>query len=111
MRLGDEWFSNCCRYEGDWLEGRHHGLGIMLWPNGQKHDGGWLHGEMHGAGMHRWQNGTCREGVWHKGERIEWTGSENFGLVVIFIDSSRTRSSFRFSDSIHCTNCLRPSNF
>jgi hypothetical protein len=70
------------RYEGGWLEGRHHGLGVMLWPNGQKHDGGWSRGEMHGAGVHRWQNGTCREGTWKNGERATWTGNESFGLLV-----------------------------
>lgn len=26
---------SCGRYEGEWKDGRHHGLGVMLWPNGQ----------------------------------------------------------------------------
>ena len=69
------------RYEGEWASGRHDGVGLMLWPNGQKYDGEWMAGEMHGEGVHRWQNGTCREGVWAKGERQKWTTSESFGLL------------------------------
>jgi hypothetical protein len=68
------------RYDGEWANGRHHGVGLMLWPNGQKYDGEWQEGLMHGAGVHRWQNGTCRSGVWSKGERQKWTTPESFGL-------------------------------
>ena len=72
MVLKDTANGSMVRYEGEWVDGLHQGIGMMTWPNGQKYDGSWQKGQMHGLGVFRWQNGTCREGKWENGTRLKW---------------------------------------
>ena len=38
------------KYEGKWLNNKRHGLGIVIWPNGNKYIGEQKNGELHGFG-------------------------------------------------------------
>ena len=37
------------RYEGDWYQGRRHGMGSIYLPNGDSFSGQWKEGKMAGA--------------------------------------------------------------
>ena len=55
-------------YEGDWVEDRMTGEGVMAYANGDVFIGGWLDGEKHGAGTHLYAGkGRAYEGVWDRG--------------------------------------------
>lgn len=55
-------------YEGDWVEDRMTGEGVMSYANGDVFAGGWLDGEKHGSGTHLYAGkGRAYEGVWDRG--------------------------------------------
>ncbi len=38
------------RYEGEWIDGKISGYGILMYPDGDKYEGEWKDGKMHGTG-------------------------------------------------------------
>jgi len=49
-------------YEGQNVDGFHHGAGRETWPGGAYFEGQFLRGRKHGTGKFRWGNGSCYEG-------------------------------------------------
>lgn len=41
------------KYEGQWLNGRKHGVGKYIWPSKAYYDGEWQEGSMQGFGRYR----------------------------------------------------------
>lgn len=55
-------------YEGDVKNGKPHGVGILIYSNGEKYVGGWKDGIIHGRGTYNWSNGRKYVGLWKDGE-------------------------------------------
>ncbi len=55
------------RYEGDWVNGKEHGHGTYVWPGGHRYEGDFVDGEKHGYGIYKWPNGTRYDGGWVDG--------------------------------------------
>jgi len=59
------------RYEGHWKEGRQDGLGTYFWKTGSKYEGMWKENKKHGFGSFLWPNGDKFEGEWEEGIPVE----------------------------------------
>jgi hypothetical protein len=57
------------RYDGDVLNGIHHGKGIYMWKNGDRYEGEFANGDRDGTGIMYYNNGIRYEGQYHQGER------------------------------------------
>eukprot|EP00899_Mesostigma_viride_P011424 jgi/Mesvir1/20282/Mv19892-RA.1 len=58
-------FGNC--YNGDVVDGRPHGKGVLLWSNGARYVGAVVQGEMEGTGRLQWPDGSTYSGQWLRG--------------------------------------------
>ena len=55
-------------YDGEWLDGKKHGRGKQVWPNGDVYDGQWLDNYAHGEGtMYFTKNKRVHKGSYHEG--------------------------------------------
>jgi hypothetical protein len=64
-----QWYENgkpSEHYEGEMLDGRYDGHGVMTWANGDHYDGGFKDGSKHGHGVYTWASGFHYEGDWPK---------------------------------------------
>jgi len=63
-------------YEGDWLDGRKHGRGTLVFndEDGEQYEGGWNNDLREGYGRVTWKNGTGYEGEW-KNSRMNGKGT------------------------------------
>lgn len=48
---------------------------LLFRPDGRKYIGGWVNGKQHGRGMYIHPNGEKKEGEWKEGKRIHWIES------------------------------------
>lgn len=56
-------------YSGQWKDGRRHGSGEELAPDGSGYSGAWKNGKMHGKGvMHGIADRFVVKGKWERGE-------------------------------------------
>lgn len=60
-------FSDCARWEGEFLERRLHGRGVKAWPSGERMEGQFWNGYLDGAGVHVRSDGSRREGTFNSG--------------------------------------------
>ncbi len=60
------------KYEGDWKEGKKHGYGTIVWPDGKKYEGLWDDDKQHGEGEHFPADGMARKGIWENGVHVKW---------------------------------------
>ena len=51
-----------CYYKGEWKEGRLHGVGTMLFPDGSIYTGMFQNNEANGEGKYLYPNGSYYEG-------------------------------------------------
>jgi hypothetical protein len=57
-------FSDGGKYEGQWANGKEHGVGIRMWAVksgrtvGSRYEGEWCEGKRHGQGTHTAADGT-----------------------------------------------------
>jgi len=49
--------SKIVKYEGEMLDHKPHGKGVMTFPDGAQYDGEWQDGKMHGQGVMTYPNG------------------------------------------------------
>ena len=56
-------------YEGDWVDGKWTGKGIMKWKDGYKYDGEWKNFRFDGQGTYYWVNGNKYVGNYENGKR------------------------------------------
>ena len=75
-------------YEGWYREGRKHGRGTAVWPDGRRYEGEWRRGKEHGKGAAIASDGTRYEGVWHEG-RMPQRG------VIVWPNGNRYEGEWR----------------
>ena len=51
-------------YDGQWMDDKHHGKGIMTGADGDKYDGEWKDGKRHGKGIETKAGGATYDGEW-----------------------------------------------
>ena len=56
-------------YVGGWLNGKYHGQGSSIFPNGRKYEGGWKFGKPHGEGTTNFGDGDTYQGEIKNGKR------------------------------------------
>lgn len=49
--LGVAYFSDGCKYDGEWKEDKYHGNGLLVFPDGRKYEGGFCEGRFSGKGI------------------------------------------------------------
>jgi hypothetical protein len=57
------------RYEGDWLNGESHGLGVHYWVENERHAGHYSNNMFNGAGVYYYSDGRRYEGQWSNNTR------------------------------------------
>ncbi len=65
-------------YEGGWAEDLRDGKGFELYSNGNTYEGDFRKGRADGKGIYTWNNGEVYDGEWHKGLKHGdgvWKGS------------------------------------
>ena len=55
-------------YEGEFSDGKRHGMGVYELPNGYKYIGEWVNGEIFGHGVAHYPNGSRYEGTFSEGK-------------------------------------------
>lgn len=48
------------------------GNGTFQWADGKKYQGEWVDGKQHGVGYYTNANGVSKKGEWSKGKRLKW---------------------------------------
>ena len=56
------------QYEGEWLEGKMHGRGKLMFGDGGFFEGEFRYNEITGSGLRRWPNGSEYSGEFVMGE-------------------------------------------
>ena len=52
------------KYDGEWFNGKYHGIGTFIWPDGSVYKGEWKNCRENGKGKFTGVNGTLYEGDW-----------------------------------------------
>lgn len=60
-------YADGVRYEGDFLNDKIHGSGLKTWPNGYEYEGEFKNGLQHGNGMQKFPDGRIYTGQFAKG--------------------------------------------
>lgn len=55
-------------YDGAMSKGLKHGVGQLVYPNGQKYKGNFKNDQRHGIGICQFTNGTIFKGEWRDGK-------------------------------------------
>ena len=55
-------------YEGDLVNGKRHGKGLMMYKNGRIYEGSWANDYREGKGIEKYRNGSIYEGDFLKGK-------------------------------------------
>src|SRR5690606_11179031 len=55
------------RYSGSLLNGKKHGRGLYMWPNGDSYEGDWVEDVMSGEGVFKDAQGRMYKGQWANG--------------------------------------------
>jgi len=58
-------------YRGEFREGKKHGKGILVWPNGNQYDGMFEDDLQHGIGVFK-EKRSIKKGLWERGIRKYW---------------------------------------
>ncbi len=60
-------YNNGRVYEGEWVEDMRQGRGFEKYSNGNTYEGMFLRGKAHGRGVYTWSNGETYDGEWRNG--------------------------------------------
>jgi len=55
-------------YEGEFRDGKRHGLGRQIYDSGDMYDGNWKDGQLHDRGVYYFTNGDKLYGMWNQGK-------------------------------------------
>mmetsp|Transcript_8930 Transcript_8930/g.24757 ORF Transcript_8930/g.24757 Transcript_8930/m.24757 type:complete len:348 (-) Transcript_8930:141-1184(-) len=55
-------------YEGEFRDGKRHGLGRQIFESGDMYDGNWKDGRLHDRGVYYFTNGDRLYGMWNQGK-------------------------------------------
>jgi len=69
-------------FEGEYKEGKKHGVGRMVFPNGDVYHGMWEGDQPNGDGTYKYSNGDMYSGAWSAGKRdgrgaLVYTGDDS----------------------------------
>ncbi|KAI5384642.1 Phosphatidylinositol 4-phosphate 5-kinase 7, variant 2 [Lathyrus oleraceus] len=73
-------------YEGDWIDGKMTGKGLITWTSGSKYEGEFSGGYLHGQGTFTESNGCVYTGGWRMdahhgvGRKVYWNANNYDGL-------------------------------
>ena len=59
-------------YEGGYLNGRQHGYGTYIWPDGDRYEGEYRNGKKHGHGTFTWADGDRYQGEYRDAKLHGW---------------------------------------
>ena len=62
-------------YNGEWKDGKKHGMGIYTWADGSFYNGEWKEDKRHGMGIYTWADGSFYNGEW-KDDRMHGMGAK-----------------------------------
>eukprot|EP00980_Cylindrotheca_fusiformis_P020639 scaffold7696_cov141-Cylindrotheca_fusiformis.AAC.9 len=98
-------YENEREYNGDWNEGRWHGHGTWVNPNGDQYEGSFVYDTRHGQGVYSWRNGNVYKGEFYEDKRQGKVGIKDniiytylpeleslTSRVFVLYDRSRERS-------------------
>jgi len=91
-------------YMGGWDSSRKNGFGIYVWSDGTRYEGNWKDDKYHGYGLKKWQNKDEYDGEWredkkHGQGRYRWgTGDEYQGEWEDDIQSGKGRMNWASGD-------------
>ncbi|PNY04144.1 phosphatidylinositol-4-phosphate 5-kinase [Trifolium pratense] len=76
-------WSNGTIYEGDWVDGKMAGKGLIIFPSGNKYEGEFSGNWYHGKGTHTWKDGRIYIGDWEKNKMngrgiMKWANGDVF---------------------------------
>ena len=57
IRVSEIKLKNMSIYEGEWLQGKRHGQGILRWEDGSVYKGSWVNNCSHGQGKLTYSDG------------------------------------------------------
>ncbi|PIK56756.1 putative radial spoke head 10-like B [Apostichopus japonicus] len=80
------------QYIGDFLYGRRHGYGVILYANGSKYEGDWLDDKKSGRGIFTFKNGRIFEGIFVEDRMADYPEFVMDGTVTPDISEIRTRT-------------------
>lgn len=91
-------YANGNKYDGNWIYGKRHGLGIQDNVDKSFYDGEWMDDKRHGQGTNRFVNGDIYEGKWINDEMSE----ENLPKSIIGLvgDDALIRAQRNTSNSL-----------
>ena len=69
-------------YQGQVKDGKPHGLGILIDPDGIKYVGEWIHRWKNGQGTFTWSDGGEYVGSWKNGTRWNGTFYDKNGNII-----------------------------
>ena len=86
-------WENGNKYEGDWVENKRTGKGVYTWKSGNKYEGDFIDGNFHGKGIKTWSNGDKYEGDFVDDKRTgkgvyTWENGDKY--EGDFVDDERT---------------------
>ena len=58
------------KYDGNWVNDKMQGLGVMLYNDRSVYSGTWEDGRRHGQGEMQYSNGDTYDGCWHNDNRV-----------------------------------------
>ena len=77
--IGDKDFH--AKYKGDVVIEKPHGVGTVVYPDGNKYVGEWMNGLFHGQGTQTYPEGGKYEGGWKNGVRWNGTSYDKDGKI------------------------------
>lgn len=80
------------QYIGDFLYGKRHGYGVILYANGSKYEGDWLDDKKSGRGVFTFKNGRIFEGIFVEDRMADYPEFAMDGTVTPDISEIRTRT-------------------
>ncbi|MCL1944408.1 MAG: hypothetical protein FWF56_01160 [Firmicutes bacterium] len=95
-------YDSTARYQGEVVNGKRHGYGVLQYANGNRYEGSFAFGEFFGRGIFTYSNGDRYEG--------EFAYSKHHGKgLLFFANGDKYEGDFAFG-KIHGVGCFQYAN-
>lgn len=88
-------------YDGEWVNGKYHGHGIYHWSDGYEFEGEWKNGKRHGEGKWTYPDGRYYTGVWENGESVSSTSIVYPSASKTTPKSTKSKSRIQYEHSYY----------